>query len=129
MDETIIETAVDLLPDLELVGAEAGIQENLQPQHTSSSPFTDRAFDEDETIIITAPGDYYAEDCHVAAAAGETASSSEAQATSATQTDAQGDEASPVIMPASDNADDSPEGETERRGIFSRFWSIFRRKR
>ncbi len=129
MDETIIETAVDLLPDLELVGAEAGIQENLQPEHTSSSPFTDGAFDEDETIIITAPGDYYAEDCRVAAAAGETSSLSEAQATSATQTDAQGDEASPVIMPASDNADDLPEGETERRGIFSRFWSIFRRKR
>ena len=128
-DESTSGTVVDSFPDLELVGTEAETQDELQPETASSFPFADVAFDEDETIIITAPGDYYSLDCHVTAAAGDTSGLSDASAASATLTDAQGGESSPVVMQAPGNANDSPDGETERRGIFSRFRSLFRRKR
>ena len=128
-DESTNGTFAESFPDLELVGTEAETQDELQPETASSFPFADAAFDEDETIIITAPGDYYSLDCHVTAAAGNTSGLSDAPAASATRTDARGGESSPVFMQAPGNANDSPDGETERRGIFSRFRSLFRRKR
>jgi diguanylate cyclase (GGDEF)-like protein len=124
-DETISGAAIESFPDLELVGAEAESRDIPQTETISSSPFKDEVYEEDETIVITAPGDYYSEDCHVTAAASDTADS---PADTAAQTDGQSEQSSSVSKPTTGETGNPSESKAGRRGIFSRFWSIFRRK-
>ena len=116
------------LPDLELVGTG-----NEAADTGNTSPFASESFEEDETIVITAPGDYYSMDEQPEAGefvetadATNTDAVPDTAATIAVAGNAESTTAEAAEMPAVDAAVDNDD---ERRGFFSRIWSFFTRKR
>ena len=113
-DETQEKVTIDSMPDLEtmvLTDEHAATEEPIP----TSPPFSLEDFDQEETIVITAPGDYY-----VAEEKPETSASDTTSETIASTND--------LGTTASTAEEYEVEPDKSRTGFFARLWSLLSRK-
>ncbi len=122
------EAETESMPDLELVGTEEATAGNHEPARHSDLTDTTEYYEEEETIIITAPGDYYLADEQPQSTATDEqveisgAATSEGTAATDVENTALAAQATTEI-PA-----ESPDSDARPSGFLSRLWSLLTRK-
>lgn len=119
LHEEAPEAVTDPLPDLEVVGTGEDSIAEMQPAAVSHMAFAAEAHAEDETIVITAPGDYFPDD---EAPAADTAAAAQSDT-------ADGAATATVADPEATGEAESTDGKVRKRGMLSRLWRFitFRR--
>jgi diguanylate cyclase (GGDEF)-like protein len=99
--ESLPEVMSGPLPDLEVVGTSEAVAASQEPVASSRSPFSLEDYEHEETIVITAPGEYHSPD--------------------------EQDDTAVADSPFSATTAD-PAAETRSAGLLSRLWSLLTRK-
>ena len=122
------EVITDLLPDLEVVGTEEDAFDSPEPASYSGSHYPSGEYEEEETIVITAPGDYYTVDEQPQSAdpVEQVAISDNATSGGMLATDVENTGSASAAT--AETRSETSDTESRPSGFLSRLWSLLTRK-